>query len=209
MLIYHPPQVGGVLADGRIGSYSDYWVRGTRVIGNWDLSLVRGEGGGTIPANFGARVTAVEEAVHLTPVVQGGQVTLNLKAKANTSYSFQYSDDLLTWVRLGQGKTDAAGALDFVDAAAGQVPRSFYRAVRLILPPPAPMLSLVHRPWPATPLVRVQGSPHAAFQVQVSQNLTTWSYLGTATANAAGAAELEDPAGPTAGPRFYRAWTPW
>ena len=56
--VVHPVSVGGVLSNGAIGSFNDFWIKNGSTDDSWALNVLSG---GTVPANFYARVTAVPE----------------------------------------------------------------------------------------------------------------------------------------------------
>ncbi len=56
--VVDPVQIGGVLNNGSIGSYDDFWIKNTPNDDSWALNRLSG---GTVPSNFYARVTAVPE----------------------------------------------------------------------------------------------------------------------------------------------------
>jgi hypothetical protein len=56
--VVHPVSVGGVLSNGAIGSFNDFWIKNGSTDDSWALNVLAG---GTVPANFYARVTAVPE----------------------------------------------------------------------------------------------------------------------------------------------------
>lgn len=56
--VVNPVSVGGELSNGAIGSFNDFWIKNGSTEDSWALNVLSG---GTIPANFYARVTAVPE----------------------------------------------------------------------------------------------------------------------------------------------------
>ena len=56
--VVNPVSVGGELSNGTIGSFNDFWIKNGSTEDSWALNTLSG---GTIPANFYARVTAVPE----------------------------------------------------------------------------------------------------------------------------------------------------
>jgi PEP-CTERM motif len=56
--VVNPVTIGGVLANGAIGSYNDFWIKNGSSDESWALNILAG---GSLPANYYARVTAVPE----------------------------------------------------------------------------------------------------------------------------------------------------
>jgi len=56
--VVNPVTVGGVLSNGALGSFNDFWIKNGLTDDSWALNQLAN---GTIPANFYARVTAVPE----------------------------------------------------------------------------------------------------------------------------------------------------
>lgn len=56
--VVNPVTVGGVLSNGVIGSFNDFWIKNGSTDESWALNTLAG---GSVPANFYARVTAVPE----------------------------------------------------------------------------------------------------------------------------------------------------
>jgi hypothetical protein len=56
--VVNPVTVGGELSNGSIGSFNDFWIKNGSTEDSWALNVLSG---GTVPANFYARVTAVPE----------------------------------------------------------------------------------------------------------------------------------------------------
>lgn len=56
--VVNPVTVGGELSNGAIGSFNDFWIKNGSTEDSWALNVLSG---GTVPANFYARVTAVPE----------------------------------------------------------------------------------------------------------------------------------------------------
>lgn len=56
--VVNPVDIGGMLANGAIGSYDDFWIKNSTTDDSWALNRLSG---GAVPSNFYAQVTAVPE----------------------------------------------------------------------------------------------------------------------------------------------------
>jgi hypothetical protein len=205
LIVIDPPTIGGVLTDGRIGSYADCWKKDN---GAWETVV-----GGTTPLNFACQVTAVPEI--LTPTVtrlsNPTAVRLDWIGRINGLYSVQGSFDSTAWVEIGQHRVDTSGLGHFVHTPANGVLFNAYRVARIYQPPTAPLMTL--RPMTVAGVqkwsVGVSGDPYRQYQLKYTTDFKTWVYLATLETGASGAAQFTDvpPVGSLR--RYYHAWTPW
>lgn len=106
-----PVTVGGALSGGRIGSYNDFWLKTGDTSESWSLNLLSG---GSIPANFYAKVTAVPESVTVPPrlewtIPSGAAPQLKAFGTSGAQYRLEVSPDFQTWVTSGAGTITTAG----------------------------------------------------------------------------------------------------
>jgi hypothetical protein len=202
LIVIDPPTIGGILADGKIGSYSDCWKKNA---GDWETVL------GPVPLNFACQVEAVPEI--LTPVVsrQSNPSAARVEwiGRVNGVYSVRGSPDSATWYEVGQHKVDATGLGRVTHTPPNGVLFTAYRVYRLYLPPAAARMSV--RPVGGSRKygVGVSGEPYRLYQLKYTQDFKTWFYLATLETGAAGVGQYIDHPPAVGSPRFYRVWTPW
>ncbi len=200
LLFYNPPTIGGLLNEGRFGSYDDYWKR----VGIfWALFNF----GGHPVANFGCRVTAIDERVDLTSSVDPatGLVQLTWSGEQPEAYLVQSSTDLQQWNTLGSARMQGSGpTVSFVDRTSATNGRTFYRVVRLATILDTPTVTSPPRPQDGALQVQWVGNPNALYSIQTAARLNVWTNYTVARADASGYFQAALPVG-SQGTQFYRA----
>ncbi len=130
-----------------------------------------------------------------------GPVVLSGTGQPGQMYSVLGSEDLKVWTVVGVVKIDAGGSFQFTDPAAKSRPRFFYRLQSI--PVTGPKLQI--RASAGGPMVlSATGQAAQTYIVLSSQNLTTWTAVGTMTLDAAGSGQFTDPTGNSRPHCMYR-----
>lgn len=138
--------------------------------------------------------------VNILRTLPDGQVVLGVTGQAGHSYQIQASRLVDGWSTLGMVTVGVTGAAEFTDVNALLLPALFYRLVE-VFPPDVKLVRLPNKQVVLT----VTGQAGHSYQIQATQNLVTWSNLGTVTANANGSASYTDTSAGSYTRRFYRA----
>jgi len=134
------------------------------------------------------------------------QVDLSATGPAGHTYDIEASEDLITWTVIGTGTLDASGSLSFTDIDAPNYPQRFYRmrdnqsvgqgqtAAQLQIQSVADGMFML----------TVTGPAGHTYDIEASEDLTTWTVIGTATLDASGSLNFTDTDSPNYLQRFYR-----
>lgn len=201
LMLFDPPTVGRVLDEGKVGSYDDCWV----LDGTW--KTVRAN----VPLNMAASIRAEKEMLEPLRVVSaadGKSFQVLFQGAANASYEVQSSADGAVWTVLGTMRTKQSGTATFVHRPSDGVQAAHYRAVRLLVPPAAPVLKVGRGSQAGRVRISWAGTNGQCYQLRYSEDLQVWHYLSTVLPTF-GLASYEDTP-PLNGPvRFYGVMNPW
>ena len=131
----------------------------------------------------------------------GGPVILSGTGQAGQTYNVLASQDLKLWIVIGTVTTDASGTFNFADPAGTSRPVCMYR-VQLV-EVTAPKLQICASAGEPVILIGT-GQPGQRCNVLSSQDLVTWTPIGTMTLDASGSAQFTDTAGTTSPVCMYR-----
>jgi chitodextrinase len=145
---------------------------------------------------------------------------LRVTGAAGQTCSVLYSDDLQTWTVLATVTLDESGSAQLSDPDGIGHPARMYRLqteILIVAPPPALRLSIsvasagtdgdTTQLVPAKTVLSVTGAPGQTCSVLYSDDLQTWTVLGTVTLDKKGSAQLSDPDGVSHPARMYRGRT--
>lgn len=202
VIVYDPPTIGGVLANGRIGSYTDCWKNDNGV---WLTVL------GPVPLNFAAQITAVPEILTPTVTVQSNPTAALVRWVGSPygTYAVQGSNNSADWTELTRQKVDHAGRGSYLHVPSIGVLYPAYRVVRLHVPPPSPQMTVAREAGTGKVNLGWSGDPYLLYQLKWTRDFKTWTYLATVQADGSGFAQYVDTPTANAPTRFYQVWTPW
>jgi alpha-tubulin suppressor-like RCC1 family protein len=135
-----------------------------------------------------------------------GTYQLIVTGDSNTTYCVWASTNLVTWDFLGQATQTLPGKFLFLDTAAANFPKRFYRLSTGCLAP-APQFTGYTRSDAGFEL-DFSGATDSAYRVWASTNMADWQELGLATEISPGFFRFTDTASAAYPQRFYRAGTP-
>jgi len=155
-------------------------------------------------------VPLVATAVKLQmTVAPAKQVTLAGTGTPGAVYNVQASQNLSNWTTIGSATINASGSLLFTNAATLTNSRCFYRlqltSTNYIAPVVAAATTLQMALSPSKQLTLAStGTPGATYNVQASQDLNTWTTIGSAAVNASGSLLFTNTSTLTNSRCFYR-----
>ena len=130
-----------------------------------------------------------------------GTVTLSGAGQAGQTYNVLASQDLKVWTVIGTVTPDASGSFTFTDPAGTSLPMCLYRIQPFeVIPPTLQICASAGAPI----TLSGTGQPGQTYNVLSSQDLVTWTPIGTMTLDATGAGQFTDPASPSLPNCFYR-----
>jgi hypothetical protein len=139
-------------------------------------------------------------------VASDGQATLTMAGPAGHTYEIEASEDFTTWTVIGTATVDETGSLNFTDIDAPNYPQRFYRTHdtqpdQQNLPP----AQLQIRGVPdGQYMLTISGPPGRTYEIEATEDFTTWTVIGTATLDASGSLDFTDTDAPNHSQRFYR-----
>jgi Fibronectin type III domain len=137
--------------------------------------------------------------ISLTPG-PGGPIVLNLMGAPGQTCIVLGSDNLATWTPIRTAQFGADGRVQFTDPDGTTHPNRFYRAQIA-----NPMLGISLTPGPGGPIVlNLTGPPGQTCIIQGSDDLNTWTAIGTVQFDANGRAHFTDRDSTILPSRFYR-----
>jgi hypothetical protein len=130
-----------------------------------------------------------------------GTVTLSGAGQAGQTYNVLASQDLKVWTVIGTVTPDASGSFTFTDPAGTSLPMRLYRIQPFsVIPPTLQICASAGAPI----TLSGTGQPGQTYNVLSSQDLVTWTPIGTMTLDATGAGQFTDPASTSLPNCFYR-----
>jgi hypothetical protein len=187
--VYHPPIVGS--------SFKDYWVHEPT---RWRLYLLP-----TGPASFAATFEADPDPPVVvtgdTPIQ--GQPVLNITGPVGSEQIIEASTDLQQWQAVGLADLTRTNRTVFVDEFANPAVGRQYRTRPAGEPGLTGLIRGLRPLATGGQTVHVSGSPRTEHVVEMSENLGSWTSVGTVTFTSSNAT-LDDATAPAEGYRFYR-----
>ncbi|MFM7102331.1 MAG: hypothetical protein ACKO3N_14295 [Verrucomicrobiota bacterium] len=204
LILADPPSVGRPLADGKVGSYWDAWIRDPMGPGGPEWGLINfGFKPEDAKANFFARVTATArpQGPEATAGWQAGGAVVRWPALAGQRYRVEVAGEFppRAWELLQEVTAAGAEAQVGDDREGGQ---RFYRVQQVVSLPGPPVTIL--RPAGRT-VIRWPARPGGRYQVEVADTFPPLAWRGLAEVEAPGGggmAEAEDAGDPAQ--RFFR-----
>ena len=139
--------------------------------------------------------------------VADGQFLLTVNGPPGKTYDIEATEDFTTWTVIGTGTLDADGSLEFTDTDAANHPQRFYRAhdprtsVQALPAATLQILPLDEGQF----LVSVNGPPGRTYDIEATQDFTTWTVIDMGTLDDRGWLDFTDTDAPNYPQRFYRA----
>lgn len=181
-------------------------LRSWTIIGTLTLDST-GEGEFTDPGNEQpSRMYRLQNITVAPPKLQiqttsGGLVVLSGTGQSGQTYNVLCSQDLRTWTIIGSVTINAGGTFTFTDPAGADQPSRMYRLQSITVTPPRLQIQAAA----GNPVVLSgTGQSGQTYNVLRSQDLRTWTVIGSATINAGGSFTFTDPAGSSHPKSFYR-----
>jgi hypothetical protein len=139
----------------------------------------------------------------LTP---GGNMVLSASGQVAHAYAVLATGNLAmpAWTSLGTIYPDSTGNMTFTDTASNSQPARFYRLQDVGYAPPPLRLQIAQSP-DGSMVVSGTGQAGSTFNIFVTEDLVSWSLLGSSTSDATGAFEFTDYIAYAFSSRFYRA----
>jgi hypothetical protein len=141
--------------------------------------------------------------LHQTP---DGQILLSSTGPAGNTYYVEATEDLVSWAVIGTVTLDADGSMDFTDMDAPNYSQRFYRlaenlpAQRTVIPAQIQAGSFANGQFTLT----ITGTINRPYDIEASEDLVTWTVIGTVTLDAVGSANFTDSDAANHPQRFYR-----
>ena len=136
----------------------------------------------------------------------GGPVVLTVTGPAGQTFDIEATGDFTTWTVIGTVTLDAGGAANFTDPNAANFSQRFYRARASQpagQPPPPAQLQIRNVPGGQFVLT-LAGSAGHAYDIEATEDFTTWTVIGTVTLAVGGTLDFTDSDAPNHSQRFYR-----
>jgi hypothetical protein len=126
--IHYGPNSRGYTNSVTVGNLTSGTVAGL-VSGETYYLAVTAYTAAGLESEYSAEVMYAPGGVTLRPVVApGGVVTLLVSGRAGRTYGIEATENLMAWTSIGSVTLSAAGVGAFIDPAAGNFSRRFYRA---------------------------------------------------------------------------------
>ncbi len=148
------------------------------------------------------RSVATPPRLAIQAVPGGGPVILSVTGQPDQTYDVVCSQDLQTWTVIGTVTLDASGLGQFEDPAGTSLPICLYGLQRSVAIPPRLAINAVPGGGPV--ILSVTGQPGQTYDVLSSQDLETWTPIGTVTLDESGSGQFEDPVGTSLPSCLYR-----
>jgi hypothetical protein len=136
-----------------------------------------------------------------------GQILLSSTGPAGNTYYVEATEDLVSWAVIGTVTLDAGGSMDFTDTDAPNYSQRFYRLAEnpptqpTIVPAQIQVGSFANGQFTLT----VTGTINHPYDIEATEDLVTWTVIGTVTLDAGGSADFTDSDAANYPQRFYRA----
>ena len=143
-------------------------------------------------------------------------VTLSATGQPGQMYNVLCSQDLMTWTLIGTMTLDATGSGQFSAPAGTGLPHRFYRLQDISIAATPPKLKILvgsgatgtvtksAPPTSTSVTLSATGQPGQMYNVLCSQDLMTWTLIGTMTLDATGSGQFTALASTSLPHRFYR-----
>ncbi|MEI6193824.1 MAG: fibronectin type III domain-containing protein [Verrucomicrobiota bacterium] len=138
--------------------------------------------------------------------VSDTEVDLSATGPAGHTYEIEATEDFLTWTVIGTGTLDAGGSLNFTDIDAPNYSQRFYRLhdTQPASPPITVAQLQIQSVSDGQFLLTVTGPAGHTYDIEATEDFTTWTVIGMATLDASGSLDFTDTDAPNHSQRFYR-----
>jgi len=161
--------------------------------------IIRGREANTTLGTISILAMPPKLQVHAVP---GGSVTLTATGQPGQSYKVVCSQDLRTWAIIGTMTLGANGLGEFTDPVGNCQKSRIYRLEDIPVALPAELQVQTSAGGPV--ILSGTGQKGQTYSILSSQDLNTWTAIGTTTIDSGGSFTFTDPSGSTRPNRLYR-----